>query len=103
MNVTKDESILTLLGRIDLQSRGWTIRDRWDADLCAVGISSELYPDRLVYVSTYGKPEGKYDYECEQSSSSTEDETDYKTVDEGHSVDFAELVDAMEKHLGKTT
>jgi hypothetical protein len=66
VNISKDDSIVTLLERLDLQRRGWTIRDHWDADLCAIGVSSKPYPHRLVYVSTYGKAIGKFDYECEQ-------------------------------------
>jgi hypothetical protein len=31
-----------------------------------------------------------------------EDETAYETVDEGHDVEFGRLLEAMEKHLGKT-
>lgn len=102
MNITKDDSILSLLTQLNLELRGWTIRDHWDADLCAIGVSSKSFPHKLVYVSTYGKPTGKFDYECEQSPSNTEDETDYETVAEGHDVEYDVLLDAMEGHLGTT-
>lgn len=71
--------------------------DHWECDLCAIGIAAAGEPQRLVYVSTYGKAPGSFDYECELL-----DETDEqlsRTVATGVDVDFSELLEALETHL----
>ncbi|MCO6458610.1 MAG: hypothetical protein J5I93_25160 [Pirellulaceae bacterium] len=91
---------MDLISRIGLDQRGWMIRDHWEADLCAIGISSRSCPSRLVYVSTFDRQIGHYDYECEQSTS--DDGDDYVVVDGASNVEYSELLDAMERHLAVT-
>ncbi len=97
MTIDKDPSIIDLLARLRLEERGWFIRDYWEADLCAVGISSRTQPSRLVYVSTFDKSANDYDYELEQLCSSTGD--DYDCVSEEQSVGFEGLIRRMESFL----
>jgi hypothetical protein len=97
MTIDKDPSIIDLLERLRLDERGWFMRDYWEADLCAVGISSRKQPSRLVYVSTFNKLANEYDYELEQLSTSTTG--DYDCVSDEQSVGFEDLVCRMEAFL----
>jgi len=100
MTLNKHESICHLVHELNLRSRGWTILDYWEADLCAIGIASLSSNRRLAYVSTFGKPEGRFDYQCELLPEGVECDTDYDIVDEGVDVGFVDLLKAMERHLG---
>jgi hypothetical protein len=102
MTLNKDKSILQLLEHIGLERRGWTVRDFWDADLCAIGIVSESSQSRLVYISTFMKPDGRFHFECEQYLE-TYDELDCEIADEGEDVGLSELIAAMERHLDTDT
>ena len=97
MNFTKDESILKLLAILELDQRDWSIVDYWEADLCAIGIASNQKLGRLVYISTFNKKPGQYDYECEVLREL--DAESYETVRSGTNVDINELLAIMEKHL----
>ena len=99
MILNKDKSILQLLDLLGLEERGWAVNDHWEADLCAIGITSTSSKGRLVYVSTFDKPEGKFDYECEALRCEAEGDTEYEIVDEGVDVGFHDLVEAVERHL----
>ena len=98
MSVHKDATIRRLLHRLDLARRRWIVVDHWEADLCAVGVAAVANPSRLVYVSTYGKAKGRFDYECEVGSEGAPD--DYTGAGRGQDVAFDELVTVMEAHLG---
>lgn len=103
----KDNSIVNLIASIDMQQYGWTIRDYWDSDLCAIGVASLHNINKLVYICTFDKPDGFYDYDCDELSSDTLDELssdtldeyNYFTVKEGRDVNFHELIEAMQQHL----
>jgi hypothetical protein len=97
MSLAKDQSILDVLARLALPSRDWTTVDNWDADLCAIGIASKQHPRRLVYISTYGRERGRYDYQCEEPTG--REPEDYATVNRGENVEFSTLVEVIEKHL----
>jgi hypothetical protein len=97
MSIAKDRSILALLAKLPMTSRGWVTVDHWEADLCAIGIASKEHPRRLVYVSTYGKECDRYYYECEEPSGVAPEE--HKTVDRGTDVDFRTLARVIEGHL----
>ena len=58
LKIKKDESIVALLDELGLEQRDWSIRDYWEADLCAIGIVSNSTPQNLVYISTYDKAAG---------------------------------------------
>jgi hypothetical protein len=65
--VEKDRSILALADELRRAYGDEMIRaaDHWDADLYAVGFERSDASGRLVYVSTFGQPEGKYACVCE--------------------------------------
>lgn len=100
MTLTKDESIRKLVSLLEIGQRGWVLVDHWEADLCAVGIANGAEPRRLVYVSTYGKAPETYDYECEVPDS--KQPTEFRSVESGENVDFAELNAVLERHLSST-
>lgn len=95
--IKKDKSIQELLARLPMDERGWVIEDHWDADLMAVGIAHPIDVRRLVYVSTFGNENGRYDYECEVPTGP--EPTDFTTSERGKAVDYWALLDAIERHL----
>ena len=95
----KSESIKKLLSELQLEKNRWIIQDHWQADLYAIGIACEGTPAHLVYVNTFGKPDGLYYYECE-TPKGKEDE-DYVVFDRGDNVNFDELSIIIKNHLGK--
>ena len=97
MKINKDLSIVELLDRLELHKRGWCIRDYWEADLCAIGISNSLSSDRLAYVSTYELKAGRYNCECERRNRHSP--LGYDTVFEGQDLSFDELVAILARHL----
>lgn len=94
----KDESILALLSALEPQRRGWVVVDHWRGDRCAVGVARASEPRRLVYVSTFARGAGRYDYECELPSGPGE--TDYDSVDRGENVSYDQLLGVLLRHLG---
>jgi hypothetical protein len=97
MRIVKDNSITRLLIALDLDAHGWVVRDHWDSDLCAIGIAAKDAPYRLAYVSTFDKPPGIYDVECEIGSTSNIE--DYTVVLRRENVDYATLLIVLQKHL----
>ncbi|MCB9601487.1 MAG: hypothetical protein H6721_13535 [Sandaracinus sp.] len=98
MTHQKDETIRALLARLELGRRGWHVVDHWDADLQAIGIATERDRRHLVYVSTFSRAPGRFDYECKTPSGP--DETDRVATAAGEDVDYETLVKALEAHLG---
>jgi hypothetical protein len=96
----KDESVNELLRILPLRANGWVVVDHWDADLCAVGIAHESCRRRLVYISTYGKQKGIYDFECEIPAGP--EASDYSTVERGENVNIETLLDVIRRHLAQT-
>lgn len=97
MNAGKDKTVHQLLTKLPMASRGWIAVDYWDADRCAIGIARKERPRHLVYISTYGKKQLEYDYECEQPVGNAIEE--YETVERGRDVDFEALLQAIGRHL----
>ncbi|MFY0530539.1 hypothetical protein ACN28I_47690 [Archangium gephyra] len=95
--IQKDKRILALLARLPMNERGWVIVDHWDADLMAVGIAHPSDVRRLVYVSTFKKENGRYDYECEVPTGAGPDH--FTTSDRGEDVEEGALLAALERHL----
>ncbi len=95
----KDSSITDLIAALHLRERGWAVvePDPWEADLVAIGIRGRDQPRQLVYISTFKRAPGRYDYECETPTGSGE--TDYLVVEEGADVSFDEMLKAMIRHL----
>lgn len=93
--MTKDQSIIDVIARINPTKRNWCIVDHWDADLCAVGIARSDDHEQLVYISTRDHESGRFYYECENSPAAKR-----TNKDNAEDVDFDILLKAMEKHLG---
>ena len=98
MSMAKDQSILDLVALLELSAHVWTTVDNWEADFCAVGIATTSDFRRLVYVSTFDLPPGRYNYECEAPSGPSPE--DYATIRSGNNVDFDTLQEVIEAHLG---
>ena len=71
--MNKDFSILDFVE--NFRSEDLTVVDHWDADLCAIGYENPKYPNRLAYISTYGKKPGQYYLKLEEGTKETEFET----------------------------
>jgi hypothetical protein len=93
----KDPTINDLLTRLRPQERGWTVVDHWSVDQCAIGIARSDDRRRLVYVSTFQKADGLYDFECETPAGPGD--TDYVSVRTGQNVDIVQLMSVLEQHL----
>jgi len=67
--IRKDTSIWTVIAHLATIFGGemFQLVDHWDADLFAIGIGSAQDARRLMYISTFRKPEGTVAYECEQA------------------------------------
>jgi hypothetical protein len=94
---SKDQSVLRLLVDLDLDRHEWTVVDHWEADAFAIGVAAKPDPRRLVYVSTFRRAPGRFDFEAELPVGP--EETDYRVVDRGESVPFEDLLKALVKHL----
>ncbi len=94
----KDQTIEDLVAVLPMSGNAGVVVDHWDADLCAIGIARADRPGRLVYVSTFGRDRGRYDYQCELPGGSGDD--DYLTTAAGDDVDFEFLLEVIKKHLG---
>ncbi len=59
--LNKDKSILHLIDHLENRFGfgKFIINDLWDTDLCAIGLS-DLQKKALIYISTYGKRNGRY-------------------------------------------
>ena len=95
--MAKDASISQLLSALKLDERGWTVVDHWEADAFAIGIGVATEPRRLVYVSTFKKQAGRYDYECELPTG--QEEAEYDAVDRGQDVTYEQLSSVLRQHL----
>lgn len=97
--VNKDTSILTLLARLqaDLGANAFDIVDHWESDLCAIGLGMPSDHTILVCVSTYGHPDGEYDYELENAPETKGDV--YSVAGRAAATTYDELTDIIKKHL----
>jgi hypothetical protein len=97
----KDRSIITLVDQLRSRfgSDAFVIHDHWEADLCAIGLAARDEPARLVYISTFGKPEGRYDASLELPPASNDD-FPYTPAGDRWDVDFEGLATLLGEHLG---
>ena len=98
MTARKDRTIRELITRLELAARGWQVVDHWEADLQAIGVATKQDPRRLVYVSTFSRAPGHFDYQCEAPAGP--DDEDYTTTTSGDDVDYETLLKVLEAHLG---
>jgi len=97
--MNKDESITRLIEWIIsiFGSNSIEIVDYWEGDLCAIGIRRKGIDGKLFYISTFGKTDSQYDFECEEYCGS--DNTSYKVVDKGDNVTKDVLKSKIEELL----
>jgi hypothetical protein len=95
----KDSSIVELLAWLGAQLPGqFVVTDYWQPDLLATGISS-IERTVLVYISTFGRPEGRYYLELETLQASQPDSPG-EVIARHNSVTRDELLSIVTKHLG---
>ena len=95
----KHLSILLLLDRLrsDLGSAAFAVVDHWDADHCAIGLAHPSNHQILVYVSTFHKETGQYDYELELPPVSEVEL--YSCAGRAESSTYEELLGVIRSHL----
>jgi hypothetical protein len=84
---------------VDLDRRGWVIVDHWDADRFAIGLARAGRDDLLAYVSTWGKPSGRFFVELETPDAVQPLGYSATRHDD---VDLAEAMLVIERHLTAT-
>ncbi|HEY0022795.1 MAG TPA: hypothetical protein VGB24_07795 [Longimicrobium sp.] len=96
----KHESILRALEelRLRLGAAAFVVRDYWSADLFATGIASLNDPDRLVYLSTFGTRQNRYDVSLELPSGEA-NPLPYTPAGEWTDVGVEELTMLVRRHL----
>lgn len=95
--VRKDTTIWEVIAQLASVFDGdrFQLVDHWDADLFAVGVASVKDERRLVYVSTYRKRRGMFDYDCEEADIHGESRSVLRSKD----VKIDELVRVVGDHL----
>jgi hypothetical protein len=96
----KDPTITRFLDRLGaaLGEGGFQIIDHREGSPFATGVAAPAEPRRLVYVSSYRMPEGRYYYDCEVPLGAEED--DFEVVETGVDVSYEEVEAAIRRHLG---
>lgn len=90
--------LLDLLAGLDVEARGWTWVDDWDADLCATGIARSTDPGWLVYISVFKQPPGTCCFDCDVPMPNPDD--GWRTVRSGTCGSAEELLGVLRAHLG---
>jgi hypothetical protein len=95
----KDPTIIRFLARLRaaLGEGRFEIVDHWEGSRFATGVADPAQPRRLVYVSSYRMPEGRYYYDCEVPLGAEED--DFEVVETGVDVPYEEVEAAIRRHL----
>ena len=98
----KDPAILAVLRRLSerLGRDAFDIVDHWEPDLCAVGIASPRDHAILVYISCFGKLEGRYYVELELPPSPGE-ELPYQVAGRYNDLDFEAVAGVVSAHFGR--
>lgn len=97
-SLEKDKSIVDLVERLNLERRKWQILNEWEMDLCAIGFVKQGNNNRWVYVCTYGLEDGRFNYDCDLRSGTSEG-SDVMTVESQRNVEYTQLLEAMERYL----
>ena len=97
--IDKDLSIVDLIETVKMEdhSERLTTIDFWDADRCAIGFANKDVGHKLVYVSSYKKLEGYYDYECEATNPHVSD--DYEVIERGSNLRKEDLIMKIQDFL----
>ena len=100
MHDSKDETIRSavLQLRARLGANAFDVRDHWTDDQCAIGLSARNEPGRLIYISTFGRPPGRFDVAFELPPVEGS-EHPYTPAGEQTDVDMERLVSLVATHL----
>lgn len=63
--MNKDDSILVFLRELSAHGIDWQLKDHWQDDRHAIGLTSAEMPERLAYVNSWQQPPGEYYVELE--------------------------------------
>lgn len=96
-NLEKVSAILSIVQEILAANKDWVIVDHWPDDLSAIGIAHKNNERRLVYISSFNKKAGLFDYQCEEPNGN--DIADYTTIDSGEDVNKESLIEIITRHL----
>lgn len=97
--MAKELQLLELIHALDIERRGWSIVDEWEADLMAVGFTSRSFPDRIFYLSIFDQSPGTAYYSCDVR---TKGMTDITTVREG-TAGYDDVAEIIEEFLETKT
>jgi len=97
----KDDSLNTTLDALRRRfgPNAFVIQDHWADDQYAIGIAAPSELGQLVYISTFGKPAGKYDVTLERPPTLS-DELPYESHSEWLELDFENLATCVAEHFG---
>jgi hypothetical protein len=106
MNLEKDQSIVEFINELTnaIGKNNFQLVDHWDADLCAIGISAPDNPDKLVYVSTFGK-QNKFFASTEFPNNGNDEKwKDHPYIPGADTDDLTcdELIDLIREHINKS-
>src|SRR5688500_2157293 len=95
----KDKTIKVLVDKIlkRFASSDITVKDYWDADLCAIGFTDKN-EKHLIYVSTYGRNENEY-YVSLESPSLNENLSNEPKKEVFENINYIELEKIISEHL----
>jgi hypothetical protein len=95
----KDPEIIELLEWLrDRLADSFAVSDHWEADPCAIGLSSPEDASQLVYISNSGTPSESYAVELE-SAPAPDSDLPYRTVGRFDLVSRQELLGILTAHL----
>ena len=95
----KEKTILAVVDRLrcDLGEGTFDVGDHWEGDLCAIGLAMPCDHSMLVYISSFGHPDGQYSYETELPPGPDTD-GQYATADRSSACNYDDLLKAIKKH-----
>ena len=95
----KDATITELLDWLrERLGAAFAVSDRWEGDLCAIGIYAPADPAQLVYILTWGRPCG-YCAVVLEAAPPPGSELPYEEIGEFDRVSRDELLGIVKKHL----
>ncbi len=100
MDDSKDQTIRSAVEQLRARfgSNAFDVRDHWTDDPCAIGLSARKEPGRLIYISTFGRPPGRFNVAFELPPADGS-EHPYTPAGEQTDVDMERLASLVATHL----
>ena len=100
-SLAKEDRVKSMLAALTERFGQGTFQiiDDWEADLCAIGIALPHDPNKVVYISTYGLPEGRYSCHVDIWPPAGSDSRS-KSLAKLEGIDFTHLAAAVGEYLG---